>query len=650
MTELEKDIRLIAATIQKYGTAFDQKLDIPKRDAEKILVHLNEAFHNDIEVVTDEVYDIFFDWFKDEFPASKVLTQIGAKVTQSEVKLLVPTGSMDKVPAAQLAKHHKHSSYVVTAKNDGMSLMILYSGGVPVQAFTRGDGVMGQDCSNILPSLKIPKRIKIKADFLVRTEFIIRDKVFDTVFAKEAGGKFVTARNMAGGYLRRNLSSSTLGKFDVIAFEIQKGVGAGTPQSKQLKLLSSLGFDLPLYKIVKDFNTLSELLSQFKKRNPYRMDGLVVAADIAYKIKAGNPKHAFAYKENVLEDSVVVTVERVEWNETRHTRFAPRVYFAPTKIGGVTVQFATGFNYYFMTNGHPYKDRAKHQDKKPIGVGAKIRVIRSGDVIPYIIDVVKPARRASVPDVPYQLDANGINASATAAKTSTRNRILNIEHFFTGLGIKGLKAATLSKLFDAGYTSVARLMKARRSDIVGLPSIGETAADNIMTAIKKAKQGATFAQLAYASGAFGDKFGYDRLAAIEQMYPNIQKLTETKSVTQLEALVRDVAGINKMAEQFVDGVPAWHMFLKLTKLPLVQPEVIKTTGSRTKGVRVLLTGIRDAEFVKRVIQNGGEEASTVKNATHIITKLGTSNNKTAAAQDAGKPVMTIDQFTKKYKV
>ena len=162
--------------------------------------------------------------------------------------------------------------------------------------------------------------------------------------------------------------------------------------SLQLSLLDCLENIKVVRYIEKDTvtnNVLSELLIEWRDLYDYEIDGVICSNDESYPRKSGNPEHAFAFKM-VLGDQVAeAKVVDVIWTPSKDGYLKPRVQIEPITLGGVKIEFATGFN-------------AKFIEDNRIGVGAIVRLVRSGDVIPHILAVVVPASQAQMPNVSYE--------------------------------------------------------------------------------------------------------------------------------------------------------------------------------------------------------------------------------------------------------
>jgi NAD-dependent DNA ligase len=652
------DIKLVARYIKKYGKRFVDHLDISERDAVTMLKLLDKQYHAKSKpLVDDEVYDILHKWFITTHPNNTYNGSVGSKAEPakgvSKVRLLVRMMSLSKLnPDSDLKEFGKLSSYTITEKLDGISLAVLYEGGRCVAVHTRGDGTIGEDVSGLIPALNVPKTVP--KDMQVRLEFVMKRKGFAS-HDKKNGGKFTTARNMGGGIIRRNKPTPTVSQFDCVAFEILSGFGAGTPQKNQLSILQKYGFTVARHKVVSAINIdiLTDLYGKFKKASHYECDGIVVAQNVSYKITDKNPKHARAFKINSLENSLVVPVKEIEWNVSKHNTYIPRIVVEPITLGGVEVKHFTGHSWFYIQHGYTSSEAKKAKrtgavlKSKPLNVGAQIRVIRSGDVIPYIMEVVVPARVASEPSVPYTLDANGVHA--IASDKTDNAKIKRIMHFFNVLGVEGMKSGVVTKLFDYGYDTIQKILRITVEDLLEIEGFQQRSADKLYSNIQTVYANATFARLGYASNVFGKLIGESKLQLVIDSMPNIITLSSKMSRVRLEERIGEIKGIASSADVIVDGLPKLIQFSERLRIPIVRERKEVQASNKLSGIRVLLTGIRDAKFVADIKSHGGVEGS-LKTATHIITKPGTSNAKTQYAEENLIPVMSIDEFRRKFKI
>ena len=633
---------------------------LSKKESIELAEYLDFRYHEkNTTLVDDEVYDILIFNIEDKWPTAKYLKKVGHKIVtkgRKEVQLPVPMSSLDKIkPDSKNVNDFLASVGMMSDKLDGISLQIEYENGVPKQCFTRGDGTRGQDVSGVIPALRIPKTIPVKQKVNVRCEFVIKGKSFDSKHSKATGkGEYKTARNMGGGLLTRNEPSSAVSDFDVVAFEIGQGKGAGSKPSQQFALLKQWGFTVVRHKRIGglDAEQAMEWLNKFRKTAKYAIDGVVMAKDVAYKISKQNPKHSKAFKVNSLAASKLVKIVDVLWRRSRYGKMVPRVEVAPVELGGVTVSFFTGHNYYYIQNGFRYQDRNKKMPVRPLGKGAEIRVIRSGDVIPYIMEVVKPARKPSQPDVEFTLDNNGVHAMSVQEKGAKdpelqKKRILQ---FFSAMKMKGVKSGIIEKLYDSGFKTLRSILQASPQKLTQAEGVKEKTAQNVVATIQEGLAQATFARTGYASSIFGDKIGTRKLQAVIEAYPNIMELSESLSPLQLQDMLEDVAGIKTQAVMLSKGLPKFAKFLTRNKIQLVGDVAQVKTGNKLDGVKVLFTSVRDEDLLNDILTNGGLNASSVKSATHLVAKPGASNKKTDLANDMGIPVMTVEEFRAKFRL
>lgn len=652
---------LTRTSLSKFNAdPFEFTVSLKKKESIDLAKYLDyQHFERNKSLVSDEVYDVLISSIEEQWPNSAYLKKIGHKVTgkgRKEVQLPVPMASLDKIkPETKNLAKFLSTVGIIGDKLDGISLQLEYSNGIPVACYTRGDGTRGQDVSGVIPALKIPKRIPVKSPLNVRCEFVIKKRTFSQKHSKSEGkGEYKTARNMGGGLLTRNEPSKAVSDFDVVAFEIGKGKGAGAKLSQQFSFLKQWGFTVVRHKSVNGLSPdeASEWLDKFRNTAKHAIDGVVMTKDVPYKITKKNPNHSKAFKVNSLGASKVVEVLEVEWRRSRLGKLVPRVVIEPVELGGVTVTYLSGHNFFYIQNGFTFKDKKKKLPVRPIGPGAMLRVIRSGDVIPYIMEVVKPVRKASVPDAEYTLDENGVYALSVRDKSDGPDHELRkkrIVQFFSAMKMKGVKSGIIEKLYDSGFKTLRSILHASPKKLVKAEGVKEKTAQNVVATIEEGLSKATFARTAYASSVFGNNIGESKLQAVIEAYPDILHMAETWSALELQSKLEEVPGIKTQASIIAKRLPKFSRFLEKNKIQLVV-SVQKASGTRLNGVSVLFTSVRDDALLETILENGGKKASSVKSATHIIAKSGASNKKIDQANDLDLPIMTPEEFRSKFKL
>lgn len=635
----------------KNPKAFVKTLTI--KELVEMATELDRLYHElDDSPVPDEAFDLLVKEIAERSPNNKYLKKIGSKALGGvKVKLNTPMPSLDKrFPGTkELTKFLSvGDQHVLSDKKDGQSLTLGYPKGKLTYARTRGDGIIGQDVSGICPALGVPHSVGKPME--VRVEFIMTKAKFDSKYKGKvvAGRKYKVARNMAAGLSKRNEPSKFVKDVDVRAFEILSGYGSDQPQSKQLAILKKLGFNVVPYKVVRGL-TEQKLIDYYNERrakSEYAIDGIVVARDVSYKHTADNPKHAVAFKINSLENSVITKVLRIEWKQSRHNKLVPTVWIEPVIVDGVEINKITGHNWFFIQNGFRYKDRKSKPPVRAINVGAEVRILRRGDVIPHIEEVVRPARRPAVPPQAHKIV--GVDAMAVETDASRERKIL---HFFTTMEVEGIKLGTIRKLEAVGLNSITRILRAGTADFVKAEGIQQATAVRLYKGIQAIKKnGATFAKLGHASGVFGSKIGDVKLQAVYDQYPRILSWGE-KDVDWLTAKLEQVEGISTLASVIAKRLPRFIRFLERNGLKVVAPVRTKVKGSAMSGKTVLFTSVRDAELKKWIEENGGKIASTVKQANILIVKdKNAENQKITYARDNSIPIYTVAGFKQKYGI
>lgn len=649
-------MRINYKAIEKDPRAYAEKLRVP--ELVSTLKLFDHYYHDkNAEKISDNKYDIMKDVLEERSPNNKYLKDVGSAVSKGKkkVKLLEPMPSLDKLKPGRPALYSYLDPalyYIVADKLDGISLQLVYEKGRLVQATTRGKGLFGQDVSAVIPALNCPKRIPEKQTVSVRAELAIKKKVFRQ-YDKKHGGDFATDRNMGGGLLNRNEPPAELKSFDVVAYEVMHGPLKGKPFSKQLLWLKNQKFTVVKYKRVKGLTEekLIRLLEQRRKKALYPIDGIVVSKDKSYRrvTTTDKPSYQKAFKINSDEDSREATVVEVEWNVSRNGILAPRIIIEPIMLGGVKVTHFTAHNMYYIKHGWAFKDRAKYagQKKRPIGPGAKLKVIRSGDVIPFIQEVLKPARKPQLPDIEYKVDKHG--KKAVALEDSSDRKIKAITFFFSTIKAEGVKSATVKLMYEAGYDSIKAILDMTVEDIAELPRFTVSSATKLRNNIDTALNDLTFAQIGTASGVFKN-MGEKKLDAVYEAYPEIMNMVKLPHAELVEK-IKSVKGFAQTSETIASGLPKFVRFVKRHNLKMKAPKTIVAESNKLNGKSYLLTGVRDPAVVDFIRSNGGTIASSVKSAKVLIIKEeGYENKKTETARELGVIVVPVAKFKRKYKI
>ena len=336
----------------------------------------------------------------------------------------------------------------------------------------------------------------------------------------------------------------------------------------------------------------------------------------------------------------------VLWTASKDGYLKPRVQIEPIFLGGVKIEYATGFNAAFIV-----------QNK--IGVGAVVEIIRSGDVIPHIKQVIIPASTPLLPDCEYTWNESNVDIIVSDLSENETVIEKTVTLFFKQIGVDGLGPGNVNKICKAGFNSIVKIIKMTKEEMSKVDGLGEKSANKICDSIANCLQKASIVTLMSASNLFGRGFAERKIAPIMESYPNILNSGESKEEKIAKVLqVKGVAG--KSAEAFVEGIDAFNQFFSEIKgisttsassINAVSPvaTVVDTQHPLFKKT-VVLTGFRDKELLQRMKDVGAVQGTSVSKNTFavVVKQAGETGAKIDAAQKIGVPVFFLDDFVKKY--
>ena len=627
----------VDASIQRFKTSGISVLEsLKEKELEKMIVRTNDAYYNgEAPLLTDNEYDILKEFVEKKFPKNAVIKEVGAPVEKNKVTLPYHMASMDKIKpdtgALNAWKAKYKGPYVTSCKLDGVSGM--YSTEQKdAKLYTRGNGKIGQDITHLIKHMNFPKT----PDIVVRGEFIIPKAVFDSKYKEQ----FANPRNLVSGIVNRQTMDTKIKDLHFVAYEVIK---PELKPSEQMAFLQKNGFETVMNKSLPEITNdiLSETLMKLRKDYEYEIDGIIVANDAVYPRTDKNPAHAFAFKM-VLSDQVAeAKVVDVIWNASKDGYLKPRVRIEPIRLAGVTIEYATGFNAAFI-------------ESKKIGIGAIIKIIRSGDVIPHIQEVITPAEKAKMPDVKYGWNSTHVDIVLENKSEDSTVLQKNVTGFFKGIEVDGLGGGNITKIINAGFDTVPKIVKMTKVDFLTIEGFKETMAVKLSDGIRLKLEQATLLTLMSASNIFGRGFSDKKIELIlNELGPAI--LTSDDSDEKKVKAIEGLKGMStKTAESFIENVPEFLEFLEEcgleSKLDTVKKQKTPDKTHALFGKSVVLSGTRDKELEKRLKEVGAIMGSAVsKNTFAVITPDTESDTgKVAKAKELNILVITPEEFTRKY--
>lgn len=603
----------------------------------------NKSYYGNGEpIMSDDQYDLLREYVMEKYPKNVVAkdghVNLQMEAVKNKVNLPYEMWSMDKIKpdteaiAKWIAKYK--GPYVLSCKLDGVSGMYSTESDQP-KLYTRGNGIMGQDVSHMIPYLQLPK----ESGIVIRGEFIIPKDVFEKKYAVD----FSNPRNFVAGVVnQKTVKPDRIRDLDFVAYEVIK---PEVNPSEQMNMLTEMNVEVVRFLVENSVSNelLSELLVEWREGYKYEIDGVICCNDQVYGRKRGNPEHAFAFKM-VLGDQVAeAKVVDVIWTASKDGYLKPRVQIEPVVLGGAKIEYATGFNAKFIV------------DNK-IGVGAVISLVRSGDVIPHILSVVRSAPEPMMPTQEYKWNATHVDIELVDKKADSTVNHKIVTAFFKTIDVDGLGPGNVKKIINAGYTTIPQIIAMSKDQLMEVDGFKKKLSDKIYDGIHEKLEEADLPTLMDATNIFGRGFGKKRFKTILTEHPDI--ITSSVSDSDKVALVKEVSGMAiKSAETFVNRLSEFVQWCKdarvMSKLEYKAESGPKIDKSNPLyGNKIVMTGFRDKDLITAIETLGASIGSSVSKNTFAVLVKDTDEDtgKADQARKLGVPLMTPEEFKAKYNV
>jgi NAD-dependent DNA ligase len=636
---------------KKYGN----KLSVD--ELTELLQRLSDAYYNTKKaLLSDDIFDNLKDLLKKQDPTNTFLKVVGAPISgkKEKVKLPFAMGSLDKIKPGKdnltswLDKFI--GPYILSDKLDGVSAQLYKNSSGKLFLYSRGDGKIGQDISHLIKLLSFNEKTltDLPNNTSIRGELIMSKNNF-----KKIKDEMANARNTVSGVVNSKTVNLKIVKLvDFITYSI---ISSLKKQSDQMKQLEKWGFNVVIYKIKSklSFDMLTTYLINRRENSNYEVDGIVcVDSSNSYPNVVGNPDHAFAFK-TILDDQWAITeVIKVEWNPSKDKYLKPIINVKPVNLVGAMTNYATAHN-------------AKYIVDNVIGAGAVVKLIRSGDVIPYILEVTKPAKsgKPDLPKVPYAWNKSGVDLILTDLEGENNNLVKTkiLVHFFSTMDIKYLSDGILTKLVNDGYDNVQKILSADKKKLAQIDGLGEKMIDKIFIEINKAFDTVDLATLMASSNLFGRGIGEKKLKEVLKKYPTI--LYDNNTDDDLRKMLLEVEGFSdittdKFIHNFDDFKKFFNDIIKIKKLShLDKKQLIKDSKKSDKskntfdGFTIVFTGFRDSDLEDKIEKLGGKISGSVSGKTKLLITSDDGDKESSKykiALEKNIQIITKTDFVNKY--
>ena len=545
--------------------------------------------------------------------------------------------------------------YVVETKIDGLSMSLEYVNGVFTRGSTRGDGVVGEDVTANLATIRsIPKTIKNAPAFLeVRGEvYMPREVFFQLVAKQENEGKtpFKNPRNAASGSVRQKDSKITKErKLDIFIFNIQQISNDVeiTGHKQSLDLLKKYGFKVsPRYSVfdniedaIKEVEAIGEMRGQFA----FDIDGAVIKVnDLAQRAVMGStnkyPRWAVAYKYPPEEKETLL--KNIEISVGRTGVLTPTAVFDTVQLAGTSVSRAVLHNQDFI-------------DEKQINIGDTIVVRKAGDIIPEVVRLSKK-NVDGIFKIPMVCPSCGSTVEKTDESALRCNNpdcpeqlVRNLIHFASrnAMNIEGLGEAVVMQLADKQLIKdVADIYYLTVEDALKLDGFKDKSANNLIKAIENSK-GNNLDKLIFAFGI--RNVGEKAARMLCEEFKTIENL--------INASVEDIIKIDGFGEivaksvvNYFDSENVQNIISRLKEKGVNTNFVSTVESDVLKGKTIVVTGTlptlsRDAAE-KLITDNGGKASSSVSKKTSYVLAGEKAGSKLDKANQLGISVITEEEF------
>lgn len=546
--------------------------------------------------------------------------------------------------------------FVVEPKIDGLSVSLEYKNGVLSRAATRGDGLVGEDVTaNILTIKSIPHRLKERLPFLlVRGEvYMSRDSFLKLIERQEQDGEkqFKNPRNAAAGSLRQKDPKITAQRqLDAFFFNVQQIEGVQLETHTQaLDYLKQLG--LPVSPSYNSFESAEDVIAEIERiganRSQYsfEIDGAVVKVNnFTHRQQLGStskfPKWAIAFKYPPEEKQTRLI--DIEVRVGRTGVLTPTGIFEPVTLAGTTVSRAVLHNQDFI-------------DEKDIRIGDTVVLRKAGDIIPEVVAVVSHQPGSKGYKLPQNCPSCLSEVVREEGEVALRcinpecpaQLVRNLIHFASrdAMNIEGLGPAIINLLIDANLiASPADIYKLKKEDLLKIERMGELSASNLINAIEKSKQNPLW-RLIFALGI--RHIGQRAAKLLAENFADIDAICA--------AGIEDILAIQDFGQVMANSVVTFfakpqtlHLISELKAAGVNMKSDLGKKGNKLAGKVFVLTGtlptMTREQATRLIEENGGKVTSSVSSKTDFVLAGEQAGSKLEKARALNITIIDEQQF------
>ena len=641
-----------------------------------------EYYVMDNPTITDQEYDDYYlelrtleekypEYVREDSPTKRVSGEAidkFEKVTHEKPMLSFnDIFNEDEIRAfdERIKKVIPNPTYTLEPKMDGLSGSLIYKNGILVRGATRGDGVVGEDITQNIKTIKtVPLRLTKDIDIEVRGEIYMSKASFEKAnIERETLGQnlFANPRNAAAGSIRQLDSKITAKRnLDFMAYFIPNPEDYGIKtQAESLAFLKELGF-LTNYKLNTTVNSIEEMIKDIevlhekRKSLPFAIDGVVIKVnDLKDEEKLGYttrvPRWGIAYKFPAEE--VLTTLKEIKFTVGRTGKITPNAIFSPVHVDGSLVSKATLHNEDYCLD-------------KDIRVGDVIVVRKAGDVIPEVACVKFERRQPN--STPFEMIKNCPICNTPLIKKDANyfcpnknceaRHIENLIHYASrdAMNIEGFGESIIEDFYNMGYikdVSDFYHLDKYKDELMSLEGFGEKSIIKLLSSIENSKNN-SLERLLFALGI--RHVGSKTAKILAKNYKTLDNLIEATS--EELSKINDIGDI--IAKSIVEYFKDEHNILLINRLKEMNVNmnydnnnyhVTEEFSGKTFVLTGSLTNITREEATSIIENLGGKVSSSVSSKTSAVIVGEAPGSKYDKALSLGIPIWQEEEFLDKIK-
>lgn len=627
-----------------------------KERIDELVNILNEANYNyhvlDNPTITDQEYDKYLrelinleekypEFIREDSPTKKVGGEVLSEFVKHTHK--IPMMSLSNVfneeEIREFDKRIKKEGiipeYVCELKIDGLSVSLNYEDGVLVSAATRGDGVVGEDITNNVKTIKtVPLRLKEPISIEVRGEIYMPKKSLEELNIRRAANNeplFQNCRNAAAGSVRQLDSKVAASRgLDTFIYHIPNPLDYGiNTHFEALEYLKKLGFKTnPANRLVKNVDEIVKFIKEKAIERPnlsYDIDGVVIKVnnikdqeELGFTTKY--PKWATAYKFPAEE--VLTKLQDIIFTVGRTGRITPNAVLDPVIVAGSTISRATLHNEEYVL-------------EKGLKIGDTVSIRKAGDVIPEVVEAKKERRTGKEKDFVMidkcpicghflHKEKDVVGSFCINGNCPSRN-IESLIHFVSrgAMNIDGLGERIIEDFYNYGYirkfSDIYNLYK-DREELIELEGFGNKSVDSLLDAIEASKNN-SLERLLHAIGIEG--IGSKTSKILARRFGSLNNLIEADYDTLVN--IHDIGPV--LAENIVKYFKDEEKLKEVNALielgiNTIYKDTKLSEDERVSGKKFVITGSFDFitrdEIKKEIEDRGGSTSSAVSSKTDVV--------------------------------